>query len=35
MTSLAAALASAKGIAARRTGHGGVKSLQEYHRDIQ
>ncbi len=35
VTTLAAALASAKGIAARRTGHGGVKSLQEYHRDIQ
>jgi len=35
VTTLAAALASAKGITARRTGHGGVKSLQEYHRDIQ
>lgn len=35
VTTLAAALASAKGIAARRTGHGGVKSLQEYHRDIK
>jgi len=34
VTTLAAALASARGIAARRTGHGGVKSLQEYHRDI-
>jgi len=35
VTTLAAALASAKGIAARRTGQGSVKSLQEYHRDIQ
>ena len=35
VTTLAAALASAKGIAARRTGHGGVKSLQAYHQDMQ
>ena len=34
MTTLAAALASAKGIAASRKGHGGVKSLQAYHKDI-
>ncbi len=34
MTTLAAALASAKGIAESRKGKGGVKSLQEYHRDI-
>ncbi len=35
ITTLAAALASAKGIAASRTGGGQVKSLQEYHRDIK
>ena len=34
MTTLAAALASAKGIAASRKGRGGVKSLQSYHQDI-
>ncbi len=34
MTTVAAALASAKGIAASRKGRGGVKSLQSYHRDI-
>ncbi|MDD2238000.1 MAG: ATP-grasp domain-containing protein, partial [Kiritimatiellae bacterium] len=35
ITTLAAALASAKGIAATRSGSGQVKSLQEYHRDIK
>ena len=35
VTTLAAAIASAKGIAASRKGYGGVKSLQSYHRDIQ
>ncbi len=34
ITTLAAALAAAKGIAGERKGHGKVKSLQEYHRDI-
>ncbi|MGM0427682.1 MAG: carbamoyl-phosphate synthase large subunit [Thermodesulfobacteriota bacterium] len=34
ITTLAAALAAAKGIAANRQGHGTVKALQEYHRDI-
>jgi carbamoyl-phosphate synthase large subunit len=34
VTTLAAALASAKGIAASRDGHAGVKSLQEYHEGI-
>ncbi|MFP4085165.1 MAG: carbamoyl-phosphate synthase large subunit [Desulfobacteraceae bacterium] len=34
ITTLAAALAAAKGIAANRRGHGAVKALQEYHRDI-
>jgi hypothetical protein len=28
-------MASAKGIAASRGGRGGVKSLQEYHREIK
>jgi len=35
ITTLAAAVAAAKGIQACRKGHGFVKSLQEYHRDIQ
>ena len=35
ITTLAAALAAARGIAAKRRGHGTVKSLQEYHRDIK
>ncbi len=35
ITTLAAALAAAKGIAAYRAGHGQVKSLQEYHGDIR
>jgi carbamoyl-phosphate synthase large subunit len=35
VTTLAAAMASAKGIAASRGGRGGVKSLQEYHREIK
>jgi carbamoyl-phosphate synthase large subunit len=34
ITTLAAALAAAKGIAANRKGHGMVKALQAYHRDI-
>jgi carbamoyl-phosphate synthase large subunit len=34
ITTLAAALASAEGIAAGRAGHGGVRSLQSYHADI-
>ena len=34
MTTLSAALAAADGIAARRQGRGGVKSLQEYHAEI-
>jgi len=34
ITTLAAALAAAKGIASNRKGHGKVKSLQEYHKDI-
>ncbi|HPR02805.1 MAG TPA: carbamoyl-phosphate synthase large subunit [Deltaproteobacteria bacterium] len=34
ITTLSAAVAAAKGIAAWRLGHGTVKSLQEYHRDI-
>jgi len=34
MTTLAAALASAKGIAAQRASHSTVRSLQEYHRAI-
>ena len=33
ITTLAAAAAAAKGIAAFREGRGQVKSLQEYHRD--
>jgi len=34
ITSLTAALAAAKGIAAFRKGKSGVKSLQEYHANI-
>ena len=34
ITTLAAALAAARGIAAHQRGHGAVKSLQSYHRDI-
>jgi carbamoyl-phosphate synthase large subunit len=34
ITTLAAALAAAKGIAAFRNGRSGVKSIQEYHADI-
>ncbi len=34
ITTLAAALAAAKGIASVRKGHGKVKSVQEYHREI-
>jgi carbamoyl-phosphate synthase large subunit len=35
ITTMAAALASARGIAAYRKGHGEVKSLQSYHREIR
>jgi len=35
ITTLAAALAAARGIRAIQSGHGIVKSLQEYHRDIK
>jgi carbamoyl-phosphate synthase large subunit len=35
VTTLAAAVAAAKGIAAFRKGHGQVKSLQAYHADIK
>ena len=35
ITTLTAALAAAKGIRAVRKGHGKVKSLQEYHREIR
>ena len=35
ITTLAAAVAAAKGIAADRQGHGRVKSLQSYHADIR
>jgi carbamoyl-phosphate synthase large subunit len=35
ITTIAAASAAAKGIAAFRGGRSGVKSLQEYHRDIK
>ena len=35
ITTLSAALAAAKGIAANRRGHGSVKSLQSYHADIK
>jgi carbamoyl-phosphate synthase large subunit len=34
ITTVAAAIAAAKGIAAKRTGHGDPRSLQEYHRAI-
>jgi len=34
ITTLAAAVAAAKGIAANRQGHGRAKSLQAYHKDI-
>jgi carbamoyl-phosphate synthase large subunit len=34
ITTTAAAVSAAKGIAAYRKGGGGVKSLQEYHTDI-
>ncbi len=35
ITTLAAALAAGRGIAANQRGHGTVKSLQSYHRDIK
>ncbi len=35
ITTLAAALAAARGITAKKRGHGAVKSLQDYHRDIK
>ena len=35
ITTLAAALAAARGIDRNRKGHGSVKSLQEYHKDIR
>jgi carbamoyl-phosphate synthase large subunit len=35
ITTLSAALAAARGIAAKKRGHGTVKSLQDYHRDIK
>jgi len=35
ITTLAAASAAVKGIAAYKQAHGGVKSLQDYHRDIK
>jgi len=35
ITTLAAALAAARGISAVRSGHGSVKSLQSYHEDIK
>ncbi|MBW1851801.1 MAG: carbamoyl-phosphate synthase large subunit [Deltaproteobacteria bacterium] len=35
ITTLAAALAASKGIARNRKGHGTVKSLQDYHKDIK
>ena len=35
ITTLAAALAAVRGIAAHQRGHGAVKSLQSYHRDIK
>jgi carbamoyl-phosphate synthase large subunit len=35
ITTLAAALATVKGIAASQQGQGGVKPLQEYHREIK
>jgi carbamoyl-phosphate synthase large subunit len=35
ITTLAAALAAAQGIKAARSGKGGVKSVQEYHKAIK
>ncbi len=35
ITTLAAAIAAAKGIAALRQGHGAVRSLQSYHQDLK
>ncbi len=35
ITTLSAALAAARGIAAKKRGHGTVKSLQDYHQDIK
>ncbi len=35
ITTMAAALAASRGIAANRSGHGAVKSLQDYHKDIR
>jgi carbamoyl-phosphate synthase large subunit len=35
ITTIAAALAASRGIAANRSGHGAVKSLQDYHKDIR
>lgn len=35
ITTMAAALATSRGIAANRSGHGAVKSLQDYHKDIR
>lgn len=35
ITTLAAALAAGRGIEAYRRGHGGVRSLQRYHEDIE
>ena len=35
ITTLAAALAASRGIAAHQSGHGTVKSLQDYHKDIR
>jgi carbamoyl-phosphate synthase large subunit len=35
ITTLAAALAAARGIARNRRGHGSVRSLQSYHEDIK
>ena len=35
ITTISAALAAARGIDRNRKGHGSVKSLQEYHKDIR
>jgi carbamoyl-phosphate synthase large subunit len=35
VTTLAAAVAAARGIAAYRQGHGEVKSVQSYHLDLK
>jgi len=35
ITTLAAALAAARGIGSNRKGHGTVKSLQDYHEDLR